>query len=659
MMKKIFMLIICVGLCSACAPATPIISAPVFDPNLSALQSQQTANAAQDQAQIFAQMATGTAQAPIIAITQTAADFAMQQAYAQATSTAAAQTQVAAYTSTAQSWTPTPNATTTAVFAQSYAEATQIANKAIEDNNRIERQKTNTVFYPVLLTVFFLAIAYAAITYSREKRQRPIERDENGKTKPVMDIVTGEYVDLNASPNYSHKDVSIAEQMFVQWMQKKYGFVPMRPQITAERQDSVKEREQVIEVERIRHIRLPKALVDAQALKFLPEPEAAYELEPGTHLALPPWEFINHWNGESRPLGFGSQGLITATAASPHLLVSGKTGTGKTGFMLRTQATASLAKGYQVVNLGFSDSGFGVFVGHPNYHTVKLDQASDLIPCLASVYKELKERKQLIGGASIEWDHWTNGNPPRPFVDLLIDELGNIAEDIYASEDSARNGAIKTRELWRWISMIANEGRKVGIRFVAALQDPTAKSVDLRFRRNCTLVSFQQGDASQSSAFLGATGAELLQVGHFMTRIESLVVGGGFSPSDDEIKAFLRQHAVAQTPAPAWIDGVVTDVPKELPQEQQDILPPPADSMSAWVLSLDAKDLKVVELYQAGGMSNAEIEELAYGYTNGRTARRAKSIIEQYRKLNGISEQNTTTTTTTTQISPNLRALAA
>src|SRR5512138_3147817 len=57
------------------AGCTASPSPAVFDPNLSAVRSQMTANAANDDAQIYAVMATGTAQAPIVHITETAAEF--------------------------------------------------------------------------------------------------------------------------------------------------------------------------------------------------------------------------------------------------------------------------------------------------------------------------------------------------------------------------------------------------------------------------------------------------------------------------------------------------------------------------------------------------------------------------------------------------------
>jgi hypothetical protein len=226
-------------------------------------------------------------------------------------------------------------------------------------------------------------------------------------------------------------------------------------------------------------------------------------------------------------------------------------------------------------------------------------------------------------------------------VDVLIDELGNLADDIYTSEETSKEGAVRTKTLWRWMSMIAKEGRKVGIRFIAALQDPTAKSVDLSFRRNCTLVSFQLGDASQSRSFIGAAGAELLQVGHFMTRNfsdnEGIVIGGGFAPSDDEIKAYLRQHSTMQTPPPAWIEGVVISQPALPKQEPVRLASPPIISVAKFVNDLSEWEVRALELYQSG-LDETAIVDSVFADDNpeiGKTA--VADLIKRWHVAQGIA----------------------
>lgn len=657
-----FSLLIMFWLLSACAEvsATPANdTTQQIAPNIAAVNAAATvqalsvqSTAAQLQVDLLNQQSTSTsaagtaiAFAPFATATQVAVELQVQRMYSDATSTSAAATQTAYMMQQAYN----AQATTTAGVATQIAQVTQQAFAVQVNNDQLALERAQTVnklkalsLYGVGIVVMILAVAGAYVLIKR-LAVIPNPVDERGKAMPMIEVIEGTSWDIERATNGM---IGIGQK-----------FLKALPTITADRQNEVTARAQLVDMQ-TRVARLPKRLLETQGQGLLMEPAAEedIELDPANKLALPPWEFINDWKGDSRPLGFGLKGLITAAAASPHLLVSGKTGTGKTGFMLRTQATASLAKGYQVINLGFSDSGFGVFSGHPNYFSVKLEQASDLIPCLSSVYKELKERKQIIGGESIEWDHWPTGNPPRPFVDLLIDELGNIAEDIYASEDTARNGSAKTKELWRWISMIANEGRKVGIRFIAALQDPTAKSVDLRFRRNCTLVSFQQGDASQSSAFLGAPGAEHLHVGHFMARIDGLVIGGGFSPNDDEIKHFLNQRIAKRMPAPDWIDGVIVNQPA-LPKQESIRLsapaaPAPAISRATFVNGLHEWEAKVLDLYESG-LDQSQIVESVFAGDDpivGKVA--VADLIQRWQVIKNAGTTAYTTTTTETNDQP-------
>lgn len=612
---------------SGCAPAAPTASdAQPIAPNVAAVYANQTAEAYADQSALARQQAdqynsqstatsaaaTSAAFEPYAAATSAAVNLQIQKMYSDATSTAAAQTQTAyaeQQVFMAQSTTIAGQATQTA----------QAANEAqrliIESNNRkIERDQTNNtmravVWYALLFVLSIIGVARAYV-WIKGAAYIPNPVDERGKPQPMIEVINAVSWDIDRSAN----GVIGATQDFLKRL----------PLITAERQDIVTEHAQMVDMQTRIH-GIPKRLMDSQSMKFLSAPadESREELADmhDAELLLPAWNVINGWDGQSRPLGLGSKGIIIAQAASPHLLTTGGTGSGKTAFMLRTQATASLAKGYQVINLGFSDSGFGVFADHPNYHSIKLSQSSDVIDCLASVYKELKERKQIIGGESIEWEHWRAGVlPPRPFVDVLIDELGNLADDIYTSEETSKEGAVKTMQLWRWMSMIAKEGRKVGIRFLAALQDPTAKSVNLSFRRNCTLVSFQLGDASQSRSFIGVAGAELLQVGHFMTRNfsgnEGVIVGGGFAPTDDEIKAYLRLHPAPQTPAPTWIEGTLVNQ-ATLPGSEPIRLsaPAPTQSKGEFVNGLSEWEVRVLDLYEAG-LNQAQIVESVFAGDN-------------------------------------------
>lgn len=613
------------------------------DPGVSGYQAQLTADAAQGQANLYNLVASVTAQAPITGITQTAAALNFQQ-----TQSSMQNTQVAAL------WTSTPTPIPTATPSPTSdvpgtSTAIQLAAIGTKMSQDLQARETNNKLRGMLPTfivvIIILVGAYGLITFSRERRRKPIARDESGRAPVVIDNVSGRVVDHNANPNYSDFDESIIRQLFIHWLIKNFGFEPNMPKITAGRQDIVKERDQAIQFTSVSRAR--RQLIDPGNMKFLPEPgeEAAPNMA-DSEILLPAWEVLGGWDGQSRPLGLGRKGIIKAQAASPHLLATGGTGSGKTAFMLRTQAAVSLAKGYQVINLGFSNSGFGVFESHPNFYSIRLNESADVIDCLESIYRELKDRKNIIGGEAIEWEHWRPGQlPPRPFVDVLIDELGNLADDIYTSEESTKEGASRTRMLWRWMSMIAKEGRKVGVRFLAALQDPTAKSVDLSFRRNCTLVSFQLGDASQSRAFIGTAGAELLQVGHFMTRNftgnEGIVIGGGFAPSDEEIKDYLSRAQISKTPPPNWIEGTIkSETALPMPTPVQISTP---QGRVDFINSLNFEwQVKALDYYEAG---HTDLDDLARaifdaGEDQGIAKAAINDLIGRWRAAKGIVESS-------------------
>jgi|GEM_PF-2033765 len=616
-MKNISLTIFLLFGLSACTSATEM--KPTSDPiqvYVDANSSQATAVAAIATAEYHAGQLTATAEAPIVAITQTAAAFQMELMFTSATAASVSATETMAVTQTAAAWTPTHNATMTAVFVASAAEATHTANQIELSNLQVERARVTNFtraisIYTVGFALLIVAMAWG-IGLARKHSVYAVPTNEQGDKAAI--VLDGVVMDVDRLPNGVG--------------QLTGGFVKQLPPVTAERQDVVTAHDQMIDLKA--RTRVTSAAVDrllkSQGLgNSLPAP-AANQLAASTvsdddlNLPLPPWEFITRWDvREPLPLGFGRNGLITARAASPHILVAGKTGSRKTRGMLRPLTAASLAKGYLVFNLGYSQAGFGVFDSHPNYYTANISDPRDILEGLTQVYDEHKARKALIGNRDLEWEHWGNSAPPRPFLMLLVDELEMLSEDLYQGYSK---GADLCSELWSLTARIVKEGRKTGIYFTGALQDGTGKSIDLRFRRNCTLVTFQLGDPSHSNAFIGTAGADKLTEGHFMARTDGLQIGGAFMPTDAEIAAFLNRSTMKPMEPPKWIEGVARSVERQIEEPKQEQLPPivqPRDEIAEmaeqiraqWDLSMSkTKTAKLLGFPQYGGAYTGKVDRV-------------------------------------------------
>jgi hypothetical protein len=605
---------------------------------------------------------------PFVGLAIAEAEAARYQA--QLTGTAVAwQMQGQAWTVTSQSWTPTasltsvptatPSITPTPTVDVTQTLKVEYMNAEIEDIRRESERKEATndllAFLPYVVIILSVALAsFIGFVGAKRLSYKTLAKDDKGDAPLVLNVVGNRITDSDKNPN-SESGVpdmkDILWNAFQQWLEKNHGIQPVQPRITAERQDEVTRRDQTTDM------KSRTKVTNAAFERFMKEHELSKPQSPTPvvaslpmqtsitdddyNLPLPQWDLMRKWDGSSKPLGFGRNGLILSKAASPHILISGMTGTGKTLFMMRTLATASLAQGAQVINIGYSDSGFGVFNAHKNYHAVQIPKAEAIVEVLTQVYQELGERKRMIGGEAVEWEHWHQGEePPRPFLDLFMDELGNLAEDIYY-----QNAALN-KVMWSLVARIANEGRKVGIRFVAALQDPTSKSMDLRFRRNCTLVSFRQGDRTQSDTFIGAQGAENLPVGRFMARTDALMMGGGFNPSDIQILAYLAERAVPVRPAPRWIEAinqprieVDEDPPLIMPTREEPVKP--VDEI--------AEMAERIRSQWSAGMSKSEVSRL-FGKEFAGTSWTAK--------VNKVIAYLTSTTPTSTEKQPEIGSFA-
>lgn len=290
-----------------------------------------------------------------------------------------------------------------------------------------------------------------------------------------------------------------------------------------------------------------------------PTPEASspelndWGLASKLELPLPEWGmWMQNWKPGRLALGINEKGLLQADPEmNPHFLFAGTTGSWKTRGGARVLVTCALANGWQVIIAG-KKLDYQVFEKHPNAHLLPysmLTEPTKAVDLLRNVYGEIERRDRILSGGGHSL--WSQTGQMRTIV--VIDEFSNLAD---ALEDIDKS---KREELWRWARMDTAEARKYGIHMVYLLQDPTAKSIDLRIRRNTTAVVFRVKDADSSRTVLNASGAELLPDRHFLAGMVKLERGAAFAPSDEDINGFLDAHPVQELEPPSWIDGQVMD----------------------------------------------------------------------------------------------------
>lgn len=629
-MKRLYFLLSII-LLAACG--TPTVStATQQNLYLDAASSRQTADAALRQAELQESMLTATAQAPIMHITETAAGLSFQstQASIDSTATAVLWTPTASPVPTVTP-SPTQNAVMTSTFAALQAMQTQTVLKVQRDEMT---NKGRAMFWYVLTAVVLMVGLVYAYVHIRRLSFVVIPVNEQGRSQSMLNVIDATATDIERSAN----GTAGVNQKFLKQL----------PMITAERQDQVTARSQMVDM--ATRARLPRRLLEEQNRGLLQDPDDGTPVE----YPLPEWSaWMQNWRPGKIALGVNEKGLLQADPENfAHFLFAGTTGSWKTRGGMRVVVTCALASGWQVIIAG-KQLDYKVFEQHPNAHLVPFSLLKDptrAIQLLRGVYAEIehRDRQMSYSGFSL----WSQTGRSQTLV--VVDEFSNLSDALEDIDPTRR------KELWRWARMDTAEARKYGIHMAYALQDPTAQSIDLRIRRNTTPVMFRVKDAASSRTLLNMNGAEMLSARHFLASMVRLERGAAFAPSDEEIQQFLQAHPTPAEPA-EWIEGVLVH-PTSLPETKQDLIAGPVQdqqtpmTVASFINSLDEKGVKILELYQEGGISQTGIEQAVFGYSGGSAAKAVKRVIETYRE---IINKTPTTTATTTKKMPDLGLSAA
>ena len=251
------------------------------------------------------------------------------------------------------------------------------------------------------------------------------------------------------------------------------------------------------------------------------------------------WKEINNRRPGQLLLGAGTDGAIFARTDTPHMLIAGTTGSGKSTAM-RAVITQHLLDGRRVTILDKSGRDFGVFAPYANVITLDASQPDNavnkLVAYLRAAWMEVLRRQHE---ARPTW---------KGVIDVLVvDELDNW-QDIGTDTDTSG------RRLWQYPRMISREGRASGVYLLAASQNPTAANISIDLRRNCTPVAFRLADSAASRVIIDTPDAVGLETGQFIARIGDNIRGMGTLLTDDNITQLLR--TVKPQSRPEWLDAV-------------------------------------------------------------------------------------------------------
>lgn len=581
-----------------------------IDPYVAVEQANQTAEAAQDKVQYYSSQLTATAQAPIVEITQTAAAFEMQMMFVSATAQSIAATETVAVTQTAMAWTPTPNATMTAVFANSYAEATQIANEIELSNLEVERAKsTNFIRAMAAYVIGFVALVGAlmwCIGLARKKSVYAVPMSEYGDKQPIL--VDGIVIDPDRMPN----GMAIASPKYVASL----------PAITEQRQADVTNRDQVIDLRArtsVKSAAVQKLLETNGLHNLLDKPQNDTPLLNDV-FPLPEWNLINGWNGEKSllPYGITASGLDFVNIDEiPHVAVISMTGMGKTRRLIRPFVACALAAGHRVVIVGKSTD-YWVFENHVNVKFVKVSQITEpshaerYAAILRAVVQEMNKRDDYL--TSAKKSTWSHAGRERTFV--VLDELGNALRLMPPGlSDEARI----------WVEGLVAEGRKVGFNVLLANQRATGMAAIL----SQTGKAIFRVEKDEEKGHRSLVGASDLREGYFFAKFGASKLAGAFEPSDEEIQQFLERRPVKALEND-WVDAEFSVVKEQLPLKNE--------ASAVFEDRSRADSNRVLELHRAGKSMSAIVWDI-WKVSGGSSYRK------RLEEVKAILSANTSTTT--------------
>ena len=340
--------------------------------------------------------------------------------------------------------------------------------------------------------------------------------------------------------------------------------------------------------------------------------------------AFIPWNVLHSSGGGGLALGMGHENIIAIDPSkTPHILLSGSSGAGKTRRALRPLVAQALAQSVVVALLNESGADFSPFYDHPNAFVIR-GTPSTYISFLVGVIREMERREAVLRSARVsEWGRLPDSLADSPPALIVIDEVLSLAMMMDSSEQ---------RQFWSLLATYASRARKLSMGSIGALTDPTYRILGngLNWREQCSArVSFRVTKANVSRAVLDAGGAETLEEGQFLAMIGSgeIVKGVSANPTDAELKAYLTGHPVQPAIGQDWLllsDGAepvrtISETPRTTVFQEPELVPNiriPISHERAPTLE-ERQFIRFLSCHD--GMSKNAICKMVYGFKNGQT----------------------------------------
>lgn len=234
---------------------------------------------------------------------------------------------------------------------------------------------------------------------------------------------------------------------------------------------------------------------------------------------------------------------IVDISKAPHMLIAGTTGSGKTIFLY--SIIVSLLKKYPLDDLEFlivdpKQTDFVFFEDLPNLYgghvVTDAEEALELIQRINDVDKE-ERMAQIRSCRSRDIDSYNDKNPSNHMKRLVI-IIDEYADLIQTAEMQGNR-----KEFEKFLSMLAQKVRSLGIHMIIATQRPSANIVTGVLKANIPYrISFRLPSHTDSQTILDMSGAEnLLGKGDMLLVTESDTVRmQGLYISEKELEDFIK-----------------------------------------------------------------------------------------------------------------------